>query len=290
MLLVAGIVFFGAVGMLALAWVRRNSPGLPFLGENERAVTGLVIAFGMAIPIVVLVALFVVGDLVVLRDTDAPQARTTAMTIDVVGHQWFWEARYAGSTAVTANEIHIPTRTRVNVVGTTADVIHSFWVPRLNRKIDLIPGYRNRVLLYADKPGRYRGQCAELCGLQHAHMGMVVVAEPPARFRAWLAANARPAAAARGAQAQRGEQLFLANSCAGCHAIRGTRANADVGPDLTHVASRATLAALAIPNRPALLRQFISDPQHLKPGIRMPALHLNAADFDAIAAYLEELR
>src|SRR5207244_71782 len=154
--------------------------------------------FGIGIPIVVLVALFVVSDLVVLRDTDAPQARTTAMTVQVIGHQWFWEARYsapATPTAVTANEIHIPARTRVNLVGTTADVIHSFWVPRLNRKIDLVPGYRNHVLLYADKPGRYRGQCAELCGLQHAHMGLVVVADPPARFRAWLAAQARPRAA-----------------------------------------------------------------------------------------------
>src|SRR5439155_20362803 len=106
------------------------------------------------------------------------------LTVEVIGHQWFWEVRYPGSTAVTANEIHIPARTRVDLVGTTADVIHSFWVPRLNRKIDLVPGRTNRVLLYADKPGPYRGQCAELCGLQHAHMGLVVVADPPTRFRA----------------------------------------------------------------------------------------------------------
>jgi cytochrome c oxidase subunit 2 len=178
----------------------------------------------------------------------------------------------------------------VAVVGTTADVIHSFWVPRLNRKIDLIPGYRNRVLLYADKPGRYRGQCAELCGLQHAHMGLVVVADPPARFRAWLAATARPAAPPTTAPARRGEHVFLANACAGCHRIRGTSAAADVGPDLTHVATRGTLAALTVPNRRALLSRFIRDPQHLKPGIRMPALHLSDADFDALVAYLEELR
>src|SRR5205823_3431224 len=143
------------------------------------------------------------------------------------------------------------------LVGTTADVIHSFWVPRLNRKIDLVPGYRNHVLLYADKPGRYRGQCAELCGLQHAHMGLVVVADPPTRFRAWLAAQARPRAAPATAPARLGEHLFLTNSCAGCHAIRGTSASGDIGPDLTHVASRGTLAALAVANRPALLSGFI---------------------------------
>jgi cytochrome c oxidase subunit 2 len=290
MLVAAGVVFGGAVAMLGIAWVRRNRPGLPVLGENEQATMALVVAFGILIPIVVLVALFIVANLVVLRDSDAPQARTTAMTVQVVGHQWFWEARYPGTTAVTANEIHIPARTPVNLVGTTADVIHSFWVPRLNRKIDLIPGRRNSVLLYADKPGRYRGQCAELCGLQHAHMGLMVIADPPARFRAWLAATAKPAAAPTTAQARRGEHVFLTNACAGCHAIRGTSAGGDVGPDLTHVASRATLAALAVPNRGALLSQFIRDPQHLKPGIRMPALHLSDPDFAALAAYLEGLR
>src|SRR5204862_5925651 len=165
----------------------------------------------ICIPITVNVAVFVASNFVVLKQTEAPAAGTTRMTIDVIGHQWWWEVRYPGTQAVTANEIHIPVGTRVNVVATTADVIHSFWVPELNRKIDMIPGRSNRVLLYADKPGRYRGQCAEFCGLQHAHMSMYVFADPPDRFRAWLAAQAKPQTSPATASAQRGQQLFMDN-------------------------------------------------------------------------------
>jgi cytochrome c oxidase subunit 2 len=212
------------------------------------------------------------------------------MTIEVVGHQWFWEVRYPGTTAVTANEIHIPVGARVNVVARTADVIHSFWVPQLNRKIDMIPGHTNRIALQAERPGRYRGQCAEFCGAQHAHMGMYVVAEPPQRFKAWLAAQAAPRRAPATPEEQRGERVFLANACAGCHTLRGTSAAGDIGPDLTHVASRSTLAALALPNTPAALTEWVRDPQHAKPGNRMPALHLPDRDLRDVVAYLESLR
>src|SRR4051812_38598652 len=177
--------------MLVIGYLRR-SPGLPFIGEREGVATGLVVVFGMAIPIVILVALFIVANLTVMNATSAPKAGSTSMTIRVIGHQWFWEVRYPGTPAVTANEIHIPTDTRVNVQVTTEDVIHSFWVPQLNRKIDLVPGRRNRVLLDTGTPGVYRGQCAEFCGLQHAHMGLSVHAQRPERFRAWLANEARP--------------------------------------------------------------------------------------------------
>src|ERR671936_2687429 len=138
----------------------------------------------MVIPIVVLVSLFGVADLWLVKRTGAPARGSTAMTIRVIGHQWFWEIRYPGTRAVTANEIHIPARTNVEVVGRSADVIHSFWVPELNRKIDLIPGHPNRILLYADEPGSYRGQCGEFCGLQHSHMGVAVIAPEPGDFRA----------------------------------------------------------------------------------------------------------
>jgi cytochrome c oxidase subunit 2 len=180
--------------------------------------------------------------------------------------------------------------TRVNLVARTADVIHSFWVPALNRKIDMIPGKSNRILLEADKAGRYRGQCAEFCGPQHANMSMYVIAEPPAAFRAWLAAQARPAAPPAGSQAQRGRQVFMSDQCASCHALRGTSAAGTIGPDLTHVASRETLAALAIPNTPSELRAWIRDPQHIKPGNLMPALGLGDADLAAVVAYLRGLR
>jgi cytochrome c oxidase subunit 2 len=211
------------------------------------------------------------------------------MRIDVTGHQWWWEVRYPGTDAVTANELHIPTGTSIDLVVHTADVIHSFWVPRLNRKIDTIPGQDNHILLYADKPGRYRGQCAEYCGLQHAHMAMYVFAQPPAEFRAWLAKEAAPAPAPLSALGQRGEDVFLSNACADCHTIRGTPAQGEIGPDLTHLAERTTLAALTVPNRSADLLSWIRDPQHFKPGTKMPGLDLSDADFDALAQYLREL-
>jgi cytochrome c oxidase subunit II len=290
MLGAAGLVLGGALFLLFLGWLRRSRPGLPVLGRDNKAGTVLVIVFGFAIPLVTNVALFVVGNFVVAKATEPPPARTTAMTIQVVGHQWFWEVRYPGRTAVTANEIHIPAHTRVNVVATTDDVIHSFWVPQLNRKIDMIPGHRNRVLLIADKPGRYRGQCAEFCGPQHAHMAMYVYADTPARFRAWLAGIAAPRRAPAPGAPQRGERTFLANACASCHTIRGTPARGAVGPDLTHVGGRHTLAALTIPNRPDKLMSWLRDPQHVKPGNRMPSLGLTDAQLRDLTAYLEGLR
>jgi cytochrome c oxidase subunit II len=289
MLGIAAVVFFGAVALLFIGWFRRDRPGLPFFGENEKASTGLVLTFGIAIPVVVLVALFAVADLWLVGKTGAPAQGSTAMTIRVVGHQWFWEVRYPGTPAVTANEIHIPARTRVQVIGTSADVIHSFWVPELNRKIDLIPGRTNRVLLYADKPGVYRGQCAEFCGLEHADMRTEVVADPPRKFRAWLADMQRPAPAPATAEQRRGQRAFLSNACASCHTIRGTSARGEVGPDLTHLASRTTLASATIPNTPRSLLNWIEHPQQVKPGNKMPALDLSPAQFRAIRAYLDHL-
>jgi cytochrome c oxidase subunit 2 len=289
MLAVATVVFAGAVGLLVLAWLRRRRVGAPVVGEREGFDLGMVVLFGMGVPAVALIALFVVGNFVVMPGTDAPAASRAQMRIDVVGAQWFWKVRYPGSGVVTANEIHIPARTRVNVTATTADVIHSFWIPQLNRKIDMVPGRRNRVLLYADRPGRYRGQCAEFCGLQHSHMAMYVIAESPQRFRAWLAQQARPAAAPGDELAQRGERVFMEHQCSSCHTIRGTPATGEVGPDLTHVGRRTTLAALTLPNTPRELAAWIRDPQYFKPGNRMPALDLDRSEIEAVAAYLEGL-
>jgi cytochrome c oxidase subunit II len=289
-MLIGACIGFGVVAtLLLLGWLRRNSASLPF-GGGERAATGLVIGLGIGVPIVVLTALFVWADIFVIRSTAAPSPSSTSLTIRVVGHQWWWEARYPGTNAVTANEIHIPVRTRVNVVGTTADVIHSLWVPELNRKIDLIPGRANRVLLYADRPGTYLGQCAEFCGLQHAHMTAIVIAEPAARFRSWLQANSAPARPPAGTEASYGANIFEDEACSGCHEIRGTPARGRIGPDLTHLATRTTLAAGTIPNTPAELARWIRDPQHAKPGNRMPSLQLPQADLKALVAYLESLK
>ena len=246
----AACVGFGVVVfLLFLGWTRRNREAISEDG-SERKATALVVVLGIVIPVAVLSLLFVWSDIFVVRSTAAPSPGSTALTIDVIGHQWWWEVRYPGTAAVTANEIHIPIDTRVRVVGTTADVIHSFWVPELNRKIDLIPGRTNTVLLDATRPGVFRGQCSEFCGLQHAHMTVEVVAEPPAAFRTWLANMAKPARAPTTATERRGRAVFLADSCASCHQLRGTAAHGDVGPDLTHLATRTTLAALTIPNSP----------------------------------------
>jgi cytochrome c oxidase subunit 2 len=231
-----------------------------------------------------------VSDWAIVKTTQAPAASKTALTIEAIGHQWYWEFRYPGAKAVTADEMHIPVATRINLVAKTADVIHSFWVPELNRKIDTIPGQQNRILLYANRAGIYRGQCAEYCGLQHAHMGMLVFAQPKAQFDAWLRRQAAPAKAPQSGLARRGEQVFLDGPCSSCHAIRGTGAAGYVGPDLTHLASRTTLAGLTIPNRRDYLARWVANAQHFKPGNQMPDIQMSQRRLRALVAYLETLR
>jgi cytochrome c oxidase subunit II len=281
---------FGVIVLLLfLGWVRRNRDKLPF-GGGDRAGMAIVVGLGVFLPILLLSSLFVWSDLYAIKTTEAPAASSTHLAVKVIGRQWFWEVRYPGTDAVTANEIHIPVRTRVDMLGTTADVIHSFWVPELNRKVDLIPGRVNRLLLDADRPGEYRGQCAEFCGLQHANMAMYVFAEPPAAFQKWLANEQRPARKPASALAREGEQLFLRLPCSGCHMIRGTSADGTVGPDLTHLASRTTLAALTLPNDPSDLAHWIEDPQRYKPGSKMPGFELTDRQSAALVAYLDGLR
>jgi cytochrome c oxidase subunit 2 len=270
--------------LLLLGWLRRNQPTLPF-GLGERGATGLVIGLGIALPIALLSALFFWSDIFVIRSTAAPNPRTTSLTARVIGHQWWWEIRYPGTPAVTANELHIPTDTRVDVLGTTDDVIHSIWLPELNRKIDVIPGRVNRLLLSTPRPGTYQGECSEFCGLQHAHMLLYAIAQPRAQFEAWLRRESRPASTTGS-----GALLFDRVGCGNCHQIRGTDAQGQVGPDLTHVASRITLAAGTIPNDRAHLREWIDDPQHVKPGNKMPGLHLSQSELTALTTYLESLK
>jgi cytochrome c oxidase subunit II len=289
-MLVGASIGFGLVAfLLLLGWLRRNRVSLPF-GLGERAGTGIVVVLGVVVPVLLLSLLFVWSDIYVIKHTEAPKASSTSLTVEVTGHQWFWEIRYPGSGAVTANELHIPVNTRVNVVGTTADVVHSFWVPELNRKIDLIPGRRNRMLLDADRTGVFRGQCAEFCGLQHAHMALLVFVQTRSAFRAWLANMAKPAPAASTADARHGEQVFTTEACSGCHQIRGTSAKGQIGPDLTHLASRTTLAGASIPNTPSVLGDWIRDPQHFKPGNKMPSLELSGSELRALVAYLTRLK
>jgi len=290
MLAAAAVVFGGALLLLAIAYRRRTREGLPAIGQDEDVSTGLVVAFGVVIPVVCLVTLFFISDIGVVNATSAPKPGQTRMNVSVVGHQWFWEVRYPGTTAVTANEIHIPVKTPVNVRLTSADVIHSFWVPELNKKVDMLPGHPNNVLLYADTVGAYRGQCAEFCGLQHANMAMTVYADPPAKFKAWLANMSRPLAPPASPQAKAGEQVFLTQQCASCHTIRGTAARGRIGPDLTHLATRRTLAALTIPNDRVHLADWVANPQRVKPGNKMPGLNLTGTQFQQLLAFLQGLK
>ena len=284
-MLIGAALGFGIVALILLAaWIRRNRPGVPRVRDGDRAALGAVIGLGLVVPIVVLSTLFLFANIFVIRKTTMPTASAAVgvrprLTVRVIGHQFWWEVRYPATNAVTANEIHIPVRTPVQLLVYTDDVIHSFWVPQLNRKIDMIPEQTNRVLLYADKPGRYRGQCAEFCGLQHAHMGMYVFADPPAAFHKWLAHESQPAPAG-------GAGLFV-DKCGSCHAIRGTQATSRVGPDLTHIGSRTSLAAVTIPNTPVRMREWLRDPQRVKPGSQMPQVLLTGAQIRSLVAYLE---
>jgi cytochrome c oxidase subunit 2 len=289
-MLIGSSLAFGVVAVILLgAWLRRRREGIPRVRDGDKVALGVVIALGVIVPILVISALFFFSDIFLLHDVSPPTAAAapadrTRLTIRVVGHQFWWEARYPASGVVTANEIHIPVRTPVEMLLYTRDVIHSFWVPQLNKKQDMLPEQTTRLLLYADKPGRYRGQCAEFCGLQHAHMGMYVFADPPAKFRAWLAREAKPAKGGG-----RNEALFV-SKCGSCHAIRGTAAKGNVGPDLTHVGSRTSLAALTIPNTPERMREWLRDPQRVKPGNQMPAVPMTDAQLASLTAYLEARR
>jgi cytochrome c oxidase subunit II len=278
----ATIGFALVVALLWLGYARRARPGLP-RAVGERGATRLVVGLGIALPAALLIALFVWSDVFVITSTAAPSRSSTSLSVNVIGHDWWWEVRYPGTPVVTANEIHIPVRTRVYLSASTADVIHSFWIPELNRKIDMIPGRTGHIVLDADRPGVFRGQCSEFCGLQHAHMAVSVVAESQRSFRRWLAANAAPAKSGNAA-------AFLASGCGDCHQIRGTAARGDVGPDLTHLELRRTLAALTLANTPANLDRWIRHPQAVKPGSRMPDVRLADARWAAIDAYLRSLR
>ncbi len=229
--------------------------------------------------------------------TDRALARLSlanAVNIEVTGYQWWWNVRYRGDqpsdTFTTANELHIPVGRPVVLKLNGGDVIHSMWVPSLSGKKDLIPGRTATLHLQADQPGRYRGQCAEFCGYQHAFMAFEVIADPPERYEAWLASQRQPAPEPTDATVRRGQEVFLGSACVMCHAIRGTIAGARLGPDLTHLGSRSTIAAGTLLNRPAELARWIANPQQFKPGSNMPATTLSSADMGALVSYLESLQ
>jgi cytochrome c oxidase subunit 2 len=248
--------------------------------------TGFIVAGGVILPVVVLTPLYLLS-LNASASLRQPQA---SLTVRVVGHMWWWEVRYPKQGIVTANEIHIPAGQPVRVELASADVIHSFWVPRLNGKRDMIPGIENVFWIQAEKPGVYRGQCGEYCGTQHANMAFHVVALPPDEFDAWLAERTKPRPEPATADERRGFKVLMTAGCVQCHAVRGTQAKGNVGPDLTHLGSRRTIGAAKLPNTRGNLAGWIADPQAIKPGVKMPRSYLAADDLLALVTYLEGLK
>lgn len=277
LLLVLGVVVFLAVSALILiSWrVRRR----------ELRVHRFVLVGGVLLPSVVL---GVVG-VETVRSTNAvlrpPEGEPD---IVVVGEQYWWRVTYPDAGVETANEVHIPAGQPVTVEVRSDDVIHSFWVPQLAGKVDMIPGQTNRVVLEADQPGTFRGVCAEFCGAQHANMRFVAVAHEPADYEAWLEARREPPQPAE-ELARQGEAVFQEQACSGCHTVEGTPAQGDVGPDLTDLGGRQELAAGLLDNTHENLRSWISEPQRHKPGTLMPPTELDDADLEALVTYLESL-
>ena len=240
-----------------------------------------------AIPILIVILLFVLTVRTMGLSDPAPAPNPDLI---VTGRQWWWEARYPQSGVVTANEFHIPVGKPFCVQLESADVLHEFWVAELARKISAVPGHPNHFWLQADRPGTYLGVCSEFCGTQHAWMRFLVVADDPATFESWQRAQLRPAAPPPAGEAAQGLALFQSMSCASCHAIAGTPATAHVAPDLTHFASRRQLGAGVAENTPENLRRWLTDPQLVKPGVRMPDFKFSSDQVSQLVAYFETLK
>ncbi len=294
-LVVCGCVFAAVlVGVLFALWRRRSTnETLPPAGpiQPEPRAQRAVIWASMA-SVVLLVGLIVADVLTDRALSKLPDA--DAVQIDLTGWQWWWQARYAAEPShggfVTANELHVPVGRPVVIALKAGDVIHSFWVPSLHGKKDLLPGISSTIEFRADRPGTYDGPCAEYCGAEHALMALRVVAEPPDRYAAWAAAQTAAAPQPSEGLAMRGMQVFERSTCASCHTVRGTSATGMLAPDLTHLMSRRTIAAGVLPNNAADLTRWIRDPGAVKPGTTMPAVPLSAPDLQALVAWLTTLK
>jgi cytochrome c oxidase subunit II len=276
-------VFVWVMVVLGIVVLRRRR-----VGGRSGPQTAFILISGAAIPAVILA--FLMFLMVRIGDVVALPGREGDVRIEVIGHKFWWEVRYPDHGVVTANEIHIPAGSRIELTLKTEDVIHSFWVPQLQGKTDMTPGMVKTLAIQADEPGVYRGACAEYCGVQHARMAFVVIAQTPTEFERWAAEQRRPARDPQTDSEQEGLEVYLGTTCVACHAIEGTPATAEVGPDLTHIASRRTLFAAQHPNTREYMREVIVDPHRLKPGVRMPPTDLPDDELEALLDYLESLR
>ena len=292
-LAIIGSIFLVVGSLIAYAAIRyRQRPGgdqrepVQLYGSNQIEVSWTIL------PILIVVVLFLATARVIIA-TERAHAPAGATDVTVIGHQYWWEFRYPGTNVITANELHVPISDSAHPTPsylsmTSADTDHSFWVPRLAGKLDVIPNKINVMWFDPSEPGLYLGQCAQYCGTQHAKMLIRVYAQTPQDFKQWLSAQAQPAV--QDPHVADGRDVFETNACMNCHAVRGTVADGRFGPDLTHFASRDTLASGSLTRTPEHLREWIKDPAHYKSGARMPAMHLDDGQIDRVSAYLESLK
>ena len=295
-LVLSAVVFVIVAGLVAYSIVRFRAPGVEQNTEPPQIYgSAQVEAAWTVVPLIIVIVLVLATGRVIHEVQAAPQP-PNAIEVTVVGRQWWWEIRYPKLGVVTANEVHVPvsdsvTRRPTFLTLESADVAHSFWVPRLAGKTDLIPNKTNRMWVEPHEPGTYLGQCAEYCGTQHAHMLLRVVAEPPDQFARWVEQQRRAATAApTDSVVAAGRRAFLGTACISCHTVAGTVANGRYGPDLTHLMSRGTIGAGVAPNTRERLRSWIRNPDDLKHGVLMPAMQLDDAQLDQLVEYLLTLR
>jgi cytochrome c oxidase subunit 2 len=276
-LVVTGVIVYS---LMRFRW-REGEPDPEQVGGNKR-----VEMIWTAIPVLIVIFLFVLTARTMSSSDPAPPSEPDLI---VIGHQWWWEAQYPKSGVITANEIHIPTGRAISVRLESVDVLHEFWVAELTRKMTTVPQHPNHIWLQADRPGVFLGVCSEFCGTQHAWMRFTVVAQDPQEFAAWEQSQLLTAAAPSG-KAAKGLALFQQMSCMNCHAIKGTLAEARVGPDLTHFATRKQFGGDIVDNTPENLRNWLRNPQNVKPGVKMPDFKFNDEQVSELVAYFETLK
>ena len=285
------IAAFAGAG--AKAHVVASHP-LPIIEKDEEGDrrAGWAVASAIGVTVITLFVILVLS--VVTGKRVEGLTSKNPVTVQITARQWWWEVTYpnpqADQTVTTANEIHVPIGTPVVVLTNSKDVIHSFWAPSITGKRDLVPGYSSAFWFEIDQAGIYHGQCAEFCGLQHAHMGFSIVAEPVDQFQAWQQQQLKLAAEPSTSEAIRGREVFLTHACLMCHTIRGTDAGSHLGPDLTHIAGRNMIAAETLPNTAGSLAGWIVDPQRIKPGTQMSPNPLAPDDLQALVVYLQSLQ
>lgn len=295
LIIVSATVVIMAIVLVTMGTFRgRTLPGNALPGRLPvelpgRGIGWIIVGTGITTLVLFGAAVWTVVTLAAVAD---PPGHHADLHLEVVGHQWWWEVHYKdvpSLTFTTANEIHIPVGRTVAVDLRTADVIHSFWVPSLTGKTDLIPGQINQTWFSASRPGVYRGQCTEYCGRQHAHMAFEVIADDPDSFKAWRDHAIEPAAPPVSSEAAADLDTFV-RKCGACHTVGGTRAGGALGPDLSHLMSRRTIAAGTLPNSIGYLSAWIADPQHVKPGAYMPRLDISGPELNRVRRFLLTLQ